>query len=117
MGAIRDALTIAGGGNVTGGSSVAVLPEVGPPGMVGTGPTIRDLVMSSVRAELTGWTWQSGDPSHPFEPHQELDGLEFDSWTSDVLANNEGWPSNPWLYPGDHEGCACSAPLRYRSRD
>jgi hypothetical protein len=110
MGPIRNALSISGG---SGGA----LPVAGEPpaGMIGTGRTIRDLVVSAVRAELTGWTWEWGGAAVPFPPHMDLDGLEFDSWTEDALANTSGeWPYGAYWVPGDHNGCTCSAPLRYR---
>jgi hypothetical protein len=98
-GVIRAALGVAGGGNA----------EQAEAGQVATGETITGLVEAG-GGQREGWVW-SHSPStlHPFEPHEALDGLEFESFTDERLANTTGFPSNQYLLPGDHDGCSCDA--------
>jgi len=59
-----------------------------------------------------GYIWLYGDASSratPFEPHENLDGLEFSSWEDDVLGNDLDWPPYSHFFPGDHETCQCQA--------
>jgi len=54
-----------------------------------------------------------GAPARPFEPHQDLDGTEFQTFTDDVLAADGGeFPFVDFYHPGDHLGCQCDfAPI------
>jgi hypothetical protein len=57
-----------------------------------------------------------GDPSArsaPFEPHEALDGVDFETWDDPVLANEEGWPDTDFYAPGDHFGCLCDFEVRF----
>lgn len=109
MGGIRDSLARAGGSLAPPSKAV----DVDPVGEIGTGVNTRDLITSVLRAKLTGWTWNVGSPGVPFEPHSDLDGVDFDSWQSDVLAWDEGeFPFVPFLRPSDHFSCQCSFSLR-----
>lgn len=47
--------------------------------------------------------------SQPFEPHRNLDGIVFDSFTDPQLKVIGGFPKTGLLFPGDHRGCICSA--------
>lgn len=106
-GTIRAALAVAGGGELgvdAGGSATVELGE--PVGQIGTGTTIENLLTTS-GAEQTGYEWSHGPALKPFEPHEALDGVDFESFESDVLANSEGFPANAFFFPGDHQGCVC----------
>ena len=114
---VREALTTAGGGS----SGVA---HDGRAAGITPGGTSRDPVTDRVATGVTdgasvsgmlqrlhisttGWVWNVGEPDHPFEPHQDLEGVEFTSWTDEALANPDSWPEGGWYYPGDHDGCQC----------
>lgn len=114
-GLIRQSMAVAGGataGAEVGPAGGAPLVAMGtqPAGGVATGTTADGLLRTVLRARLVGWTWEHaamGEPGRPFEPHAELDGVSFDSWQSDVLANDQGWPDVAYFYPGDHDYCTC----------
>jgi hypothetical protein len=76
------------------------------PGGATTGPTERE-ALSSAGMALVSWTWETGTPERPFEPHQNLDGLEFRSFFDDALSNPADWPPHPYFFAGDHPGCQC----------
>jgi hypothetical protein len=105
-GVVRIALAIAGGMNPDDAPSMddAVIPA----GLdeLGTG-TITSDMLSANGSEVAGYEWSHGGTDHPFEPHENLDGVEFADWTDDVLANDEGFPEVPYYFPGDHAGCSC----------
>lgn len=72
------------------------------------GLAVGELVLEAGDAEVESYVWEYGAfPRRPFPPHEALAGVEFEAFESDVLANTEGWPSVTYLYPGDHDGCAC----------
>lgn len=67
---------------------------------------------SDLGAQVGLWQWQVGAPAHPFEPHQDLDGQIFDDGdTNDTSRANtsDAWIGSTSYFPGDHEGCQCSA--------
>lgn len=97
VGVIREALDTAGGGPV----------EDRPGGLLG-GQTIEGALTVADLA-VTSWVWRHGDPVTPFEPHLDLDGVEFADYSDDVLLNTGDWPDTPFLYPEDHSGCLCYA--------
>ncbi len=109
-GTIRAALGVAGGGKVndlgfdTFGNPTIPLGTV--VGQVGTGATIRDL-LTTAGATSQGYGWVHGPALHPFEPHAELDGIDFTSFTDPALANTTGFPDSQYFLPGDHAGCTC----------
>ncbi|HEY5026591.1 MAG TPA: hypothetical protein VII76_16565, partial [Acidimicrobiales bacterium] len=76
-------------------------------GQIGTGQTITDLLTSSDNVDQAGYEWVHGPALHPFDPHDELDGVQFSSFTDDALANDTGFPDNEYYLPGDHDGCSC----------
>ena len=57
------------------------------------------------------WRWGFyGDPTTPFEPHQDLGVSEFtttDPTGDPALANPGPWPDGDLFQPGDHDGCTC----------
>jgi hypothetical protein len=66
-------------------------------------------VLAQGGATVDGYQWVYG-PAHrtrPFDPHAELDGVEFVNFDDDVLTNNEGFPEYDFFMPGDHPGCIC----------
>lgn len=73
-------------------------------------PTIEERLVLSFNVEPL-WRWEHafyGEPLHPFDGHEALDGLETTDRESDpALANDGGWPPTPFLYPDDHDGCTC----------
>lgn len=109
---IRESLARAGGAaprrNANG--AVVVGPNDEPVMGVTTGPTMID-AFSEVGYLVTQKIWVYGDASarhQPFEPHQDLDGVDF-RFDDDIrLLNNEAWPPEPFYFPGDHTGCLCT---------
>lgn len=112
-GLLREALVIAGGdaapATVTP-RSVLSSTTGDPVGGVATGPDVEQVLLT-VGFRRRGYEWVYGDPGSrttPFEPHANLDGVEFSRWDDDVLANNDDWPDGSHYYPGDHLWCQCS---------
>ena len=105
-GYVRDALARAGGGQ-PGRSPVGSAQHDGPGGLT-TSTRVRAL-LDALGATVVAWRWAAGMPARPFEPHQRLDGLVFDRWDDSRLSNPGTFPSSPYLAPGDHRGCQCSA--------
>lgn len=103
---VREAMARAGG--AAGGGEAAT--QAGrAPGGVALGELVQDLWSQHGRV-VSGWQWAYGDPGSrttPFEPHFELDGVEFSGWDDPVLANGEGFPEDAFFRPGDHDGCQC----------
>lgn len=101
---VRDALAVAGGTEtITAPTGTAA--QAGPPGLL-TGPLWLGL-LAGLGVFPDRWEWQTGRPSQPFPPHQELDGLVFEAWDDPVLANFGTFPSHPFFFPSDHTGCVC----------
>lgn len=109
---IRGAMAIAGGAMVDGitqGVDGGLRGTDGSPlGGIGTGTEIMDLFGAS-GGEVAGYEWVYGayPRTREFEPHAELDGVQFENFDDPVLANNEGWPEYEFYTPGDHDGCQC----------
>ena len=115
-GVVRTSIAIAGGASVanfvmTALSNGATVPSVplSPVGGIGTGGVVSGLLSDS-GAVNTNYEWVHGPSLKVFQPHEDLDGTEFDLFTSDALANTSGnWPYVAYYYPGDHDGCLCDA--------
>lgn len=109
-GVIRESLSRAGGAGQVGPGGAGVAADGLPTGGVATGvSTTETLVRFGIKR--TGFVWQYGDPAArmtPFDPHLDLDGVEFSSWGDDALVNDGDWPPEPFFYPGDHLWCQCS---------
>lgn len=80
-----------------------------PPGLT-TGRTVAETLEASGVREV-GYLWVYGITplKRQFEPHAELEGERFASWTDPKLAT-AGTPNTwvgPFLHPGDHRGCMC----------
>lgn len=85
-----------------------------PGGGFATGPLIVKTVAEQ-GAVLVGreWSYRPELARDGYEPHEDLDGFRFLSWTDAELATG---PGTDWVgshfFPGDHKGCLCrSAPL------
>jgi hypothetical protein len=99
-GLIRTALGVAGG---IGDSEALAMPSVG---QIGTGSTVGNLLTIAGSVQHS-FEWDHGAAQDDFEPHAALDGVDFDSFTSDVLRNTSDFPPVEYLLPGDHDGCTC----------
>lgn len=110
-GLIRQAITRAGGANgltVQGGNPLVVLNNGSPPGGIGTGQLVMEQLAEG-GAETDGYEWEYG-PAYrksPFEDHEALDGLLFQSFESDELSADGSFVDSSYFYPGDHDGCVC----------
>lgn len=56
-----------------------------------------------------GYIWDYGAfaRTRPFEPHLDLDGIEFSNFDDPLLSNRDSFPPEPFYLPGDHDGCGC----------
>jgi hypothetical protein len=99
---------VADDGRPVRGPGDPVRPATGP----GTGIEVMD-VMRGADAEVAKWRWvYPASPRQHFEPHQRLDGVEFDSWTDPVLdAGADASWIGPSYHPSDHQGCLCSSEI------
>lgn len=117
VGLVRSSLNAAGGAHVGEPQSIediSRLVDVFAPGdrsgLGATGgPTMTNTFSASLGIETGLHEWSYGDAvrSREFEPHVELDGLEFVGWDDPALANTDSWPDVDYFIPGDHEGCQC----------
>ena len=123
---VRAAVAVAGGtmprggtitdeeGSVVGASWVSMAggpvtgPGGDPVGGIATGPTVMDAVDDQGGA-VEGYQWDYGEGLRSeFVPHLDLDEQtaaepsEFE-WP----ASYDGYPSNDFPFPGDHDGCLC----------
>jgi hypothetical protein len=106
-GMIRAALGVAGGNDYAAGTTAGSTISVGQPvGQIGTGATISNLI-TSAGGEREAYQWEHGPAINGFEPHEDLDGVEFGSFDDEALANPGDYPANAYLFPGDHDGCSC----------
>lgn len=113
-GIIRQAMTRAGGtrGVQTGGAGEAwiALADGGtrPAGGIGTGELIREALTShDVSVEAYRWVYGPAARKAPFLPHMDLDGIVFENFDDEVLANSDSFPETSHYLPGDHAGCLC----------
>jgi hypothetical protein len=116
-GLVRQAIQRAGGSTgistaeVPGGHSVFVAltgSDGAPDGGIGTGVLMNE-VLGDGGAGIEGYVWVYG-PAHrarPFDPHVDLDGVEFVNFDDDVLAVSGSFPETDFYFPGDHAGCIC----------
>jgi len=101
-GLVRDVLRIAGGG---GGEDPSV-----PTGGVGTG-TLTETILEDQGVQTMGMQWDYGPAvRNSFDPHLDLDGLSFTSWSDPALEVNpdDAWLGTEYYHPGDHNGCLCA---------
>lgn len=110
-GLIRQAVARAGGAarldTSTGQDAWLALTNGGsePAGGIGTGDLLGQ-EMADQGVSIEGYVWDYGPAARmrPFEPHLELDGVTFQNFDDDVLANTEGFPDGDYFMPGDHDG-------------
>lgn len=119
-GMIRRAMSIAGGrldlatdvteDVLSAGAWVVLDPAqaTNPQGGVATGDNVQDGI-ATAGASVGGFWWEYGDAFrlNSFEPHEELDGVNFENFDDPVLANSYGFPEVDFFIPGDHAGCGC----------
>lgn len=113
-GLVRFAMAIAGGAQGLEQKAGSYVAEVNgqPPGGIGNGQTLQS-ILSDGGAKIQANVWDYGPSQrlHPFEPHEDLDGLVFESFQSDDLATDGAadWVglNGASYFPGDHDGCAC----------
>lgn len=112
-GIVRTAMAYAGGATglqVTGKGGVFLALSQGgtrPPGGIATGEDISS-ALSEAGTSQEGYAWVYGPARRKtFEPHLELDGLEFENFDDDSLANRDSFPETDYYMPGDHDGCLC----------
>jgi hypothetical protein len=102
-----------------GGFDAAGLPvSVGDSGVgLATGRISAD-IFDSAALPLIEYEWNYGITSgdRMFEPHYELNGLRFTSFTDDALANPGTFPPEPFFQAGDHDGCGCDVIPIYDAR-
>ncbi len=124
-GVVRCALAVAGGAKeqdfgivkTITGAEVPAVSLGNPVGGVATGATVSD-VLTNFGASTAGYEWVHGPSAKPFEPHEALDGVEFSHFDDPALANPGDFPSNLFLFPGDHDGCLCDVtPLWVSDQD
>lgn len=112
-GMIRQAIARAGGaqGLVTeDGGAWVVMRANGktPAGGIATGELIMGALHDNgVATEAFRWVYGPALRHHPFEPHLRLDGVVFDNFDDEQLANHKSWPARDFYMPGDHAGCIC----------
>lgn len=97
---VREALAEIGGDERPEG-----LPVTG----LSSGSTVRGAFADRAAIHV-GMEWRYGYmPRNTFEPHENLDGHRFLSWTDETLATTSetAWVG-PYFRPGDHNGCQCS---------
>lgn len=105
-GVVRDALARTGGGR-PGLAPVGAAQQAAPGGL-STGLRTRSMYRA-LGVAIIGYRWETGAPTHPFEPHHALAGFQFEAWDDPRLTNFSGWPRVAYFYPGDHRGCQCDA--------
>ena len=94
------------GGTITVESAATEAPVQG---LFSGDPTREALAESGIAT--VGYVWVYGDPSSrtsSFDPHLNLDGMEFTGWDDALLINDGGWPETDFFYPDDHDGCQCT---------
>lgn len=105
---VREALTVAGGGtHALPDVALESAPELG--GGLLAGADFSRFLDGIPEFDGGSFLWTVGAPAHPFEPHQDLDGVEFSSWTDDQLAAPpDEFPFVSFYSPLDHPGCQCT---------
>ena len=110
---IRTMSSTANGGTNAGNGAAG---NTNHPTHAGQDNVMKDALTDSVGSYATLYTWAVGDPQRPFEPHQNLDGLQWTSWQEyDTLAvdDADSWLPGSVYFPGDHDGCQCSYDIQF----
>ena len=120
-GLIRASVAVAGGAEpstfVQMDGYAAPFQTGAPVGEIGTGATLSDLLTNSDAVSQQGYEWAHGPSMNPYQPHLDLDGVQFDAFDDPQLANNDGFPDNAYFLPGDHPGCMCDFVPLWLSND
>ena len=110
FGVVRQAVALAGGADeVENVVAAAPFASVSSTALgIATG-LLMSRAYSDAGVSTEAWSWDYGPyrRSRSFDPHRELDGYVFSSFTDEVLANHDSWPPEPFYSPGDHDGCRC----------
>jgi hypothetical protein len=113
FGTIRNALRIAGGTrHPAADTSFDPTITVEVPSSVASGPLVQSTLTDN-DVSIENYTWIHGVTPNPFEPHEDLNGVEFANWTDEVLANQGEWPDVDFFAPGDHDGCTCDFEINW----
>ncbi|HEX4503869.1 MAG TPA: hypothetical protein VH187_22310 [Scandinavium sp.] len=117
---IKEAISRVGGQPTANSPGVAMGDSdpttVTPMTGITSGPIVSD-TMSENDMNIGSYTWVHGYVPKPFQPHEDLDGVEFHGWTDDVLANTGGFPDRDYYMPGDHDGCGCDFYVNWESQE
>lgn len=116
-GDIRDSMRVAAGATYSGDllhldpDRRPQLPDgtwIGGDGPA-TGPRTLAAISAGVENLGVRYRWGIGSPSRPFDPHQNLDGEEYDDETrfATLAADMNDWPFVATYSAGDHDGCQC----------
>lgn len=103
-GYLREALSIAGGSPVP--SELDGKLDASSGGVL-TGD-LAEAIWGQLGVGPQGYEWFTGAPERPFEPHADLEAVEFASFDDEQLAADSGeFPFVDHYFPGDHWGCQC----------
>lgn len=110
---VRNALAEVGGMPETAGGFNARgnVPTGEPTTGLADGATItRELATHGVVTLGREWRYNPTLVRNTFEPHLELDGVRFTSWSDEALRTDitHAWIGTHYR-PGDHDGCLCTA--------
>lgn len=115
---VRPALSLYGGGSTLGDGPGGSIPAGTL--LVAGGAAILGLARTG-GLTFTAYEWRHGNPLHPFEPHENLDGSVFDNFGDGQLGIDDRYA---WIesltggfYPGDHTGCTCLVGLIFGEGD
>ncbi len=105
---VKAAISRAGGALLHPSDAQTYNPVAGDAPLVGltTGPAVQE-TLTGEGLSIETYTWVHGFTPSPFEPHVNLDGVEFANWTDDILTNEDEFPDVEFFAPGDHDGCSC----------
>jgi len=120
-GTVRAVLSIAGGSS-DDSAAAGIVDGVGTLSIAdgSTGITAGPIISSALAdggMGQAGWEWIHGTADRSFEPHVDLDGLEFTAWDDASLANGSDWPEVAYFAPGDHPGCTCDFAVQWVQSD
>ena len=119
MGVVRRAIAYASGAGqdqASAGLGIGDDMSIGVMPQLSSGPIAQD-ALAGGGLDIGSYTWDHGFTPNPFPPHDDLDGVEFSSWTDDVLVNNDSFPDVAYYMPGDHDGCSCDFTINWAAPD
>lgn len=111
-GIVTDTVRLANGASPGPGAQVPdPITDDGAAAFDVTDASLEGLIAEVLPGVAVSYMWVVGEPSRPFEPHQDLAGVEFDDASmAEVLGKSaDEWPYGLDIWrPGDHIGCQCS---------